>query len=81
MVDSGEMLLGLSDAELTALADGMLVPSAQSRLNDLLSGNGEGRLSPEELLELDSLLARVDQLNILKTRARFTLRQQATGTR
>ncbi|QDU27668.1 hypothetical protein ETAA8_27570 [Anatilimnocola aggregata] len=80
MVDSGEMLKGLSDAELAALADGLLAPSAQTRLNGLLSGNSEGRLSPDELLELDFLLARVDQLNILKTRARFTLRQQATGT-
>lgn len=76
---SGELLTSLSDAELGALADGLLAPSAQSRLDELLRKNAEGRISPVEAQELDLLLARIDQLNILKTRARFTLRRQAAG--
>jgi hypothetical protein len=81
MDDSAELLVGLSQGELTALADGLLAPSAQGRLDDLLERNTEGKLSPSEITELDALLARVDQLNLVKARARWTLRQQAAGTR
>jgi hypothetical protein len=81
MDTASEMLLGLSEGELIALGDGLLVPSAQGRLDELLRRNAEGGISPQETRELDSLLARIDQLNILKTRARFTLRQQAAGAR
>jgi hypothetical protein len=56
-----ELLVGLSYDELEALADSVLAPSAQHRLDDLLE--------------------RVDQLTILKTRARYTLRQQAGAIR
>ena len=76
-----EILVGLTEAELIALGDGLLVPSAQSRLDELLRRNSAGAVSPQEARELDSLLARIDQLNILKTRARYTLRQQAAGAR
>ena len=69
----------MSNAELDALADGLLAPSAQSRLDDLLIRNADGELSTEELRELDSLLYRVDQLTILKTRARYTLQTQKVG--
>lgn len=75
-----ELLVGLSQDELEALADGMLAPVAQSRLDDLLERNAENRLGAVDQLELDRLLARVDQLTILKTRARYTLRQQAGAT-
>ncbi len=81
MDDSAELLVGLSPGELSALADGLLAPSSQGRLDELLRRNAEGQLSPQELTELDSLLARVDQLNIVKARARWTLYQQAAGTR
>jgi hypothetical protein len=37
--------------------------------------NSENQLSNEESETLDKLLAQVDQLNILKTRARYTLNQ------
>lgn len=77
MSGNSELLVGLSPEELDALADSMLVPSAQSRLDDLLKRNAEGLLGDDEQLELDHLLARVDQLTILKTRAKYTLRQQA----
>ena len=71
-----ETLIGLSEGELIALADGLLVPAAQTRLDALLERNAEGRLTAAEESELDVLLAKVDQLNILKTRARYTLRTQ-----
>ena len=80
MTSDSEILVGLSQEELEALADSMLVPSAQSRLDDLLEQNAEGELDANEKLELDRLLARVDQLTILKTRAKFTLHQRAGAT-
>ena len=76
MTNDAELLVGLSDQELDALADSVLAPSAQVRLDELLERNAEQRLSTDEQAELDLLLARVDQLTILKTRARYTLRQQ-----
>jgi len=76
----GELLVGLSQAELQALAESMLAPTTQSRLGELLARNVETQLSPEASAELDRLLAQVDQLNILKTRARYTLHQRETAT-
>lgn len=76
-----ELLIGLSDGELDALADSMLAPSAQARLDELLARNTENQLSAEEQAELDRLLDRVDQLTILKTRAKYTLHQKAAATR
>ncbi len=72
--DDQEMLLTLSQAELEALADGQLVPAAQARLDELLIRNQEGWLFAEDRVDLDRLLAQVDQLTILKTRARYTLK-------
>jgi len=69
------MLTSLSVAELGALAEGLLVPARQARLDDLLANNGEGLLSVQERRELDRLLELVDQLTLLKTRARYTLGQ------
>ena len=75
-----ELLVGLNQAELEALAQSMLAPTTQSRLDQLLAQNAEAQLSPEQSAELDSLLAQVDQLNILKTRARYSLHQLDTKT-
>lgn len=72
-----ELLVGLSDAELEALADSMLSPSAQARLDELLDRNAQGGLPAADQEDLDRLLARVDQLTILKTRARYTLGRKA----
>jgi hypothetical protein len=68
-----EMLTSLSVAELEALADGLLAPARQARLDDLLAKNGEASLLVQERRELDRLLELVDQLTLLKTRARYTL--------
>jgi hypothetical protein len=76
MTRRDEILTGLSEGELVALADGLLVPAAQHQLDTLLAKNAEGQLTASEASELDGLLAKVDQLNVLKTRARYTLRSQ-----
>ena len=70
-----ELLTGLSVEELEALADSLLAPAAQVRLDDLLTRRKEGLVSPDEVAELDRLLRKSDQLTILKTRARYTLSQ------
>ena len=42
MNNDSEVLVGLSDGELEALADSVLAPSAQARLDELLNRNAEG---------------------------------------
>ncbi len=77
-----EILTGLSVDELEALADSLLAPAAQARLEELLARQKDQRLSSDEERQLDRLLQQVDQLTLLKTRARYTLHQQrlaATG--
>ncbi len=68
-----ELLTGLSNDELVALAESALSLDAQSQLHDLLNRNAEEVLSGDDLAILDQLLARVDDLNVLKARARYTL--------
>jgi hypothetical protein len=67
-------LVGLSQAELKALAESKLAPAAQAQLTELLDRNTEGQLNEEELVELNRLLAQSDHLALLKTRARYTLK-------
>jgi hypothetical protein len=74
-----ELLVSLSDAELEALAESSLAPSAQERLNELLGRHGESQLGPQEQAELDRLLEQVDQLTLVKTRARYTLHQKTAS--
>ncbi len=74
-----ELLVGLSDRELEALAESLLAPSAQARLDELLTRNSESQLSAKDNAELDRLLERIDQLTLLKTRARYTLHHQQAG--
>jgi hypothetical protein len=73
-VEDSEILTGLSLDELQALAASMLSPKSQIELNNLLERNAENLLSAEEKSTLDSLLSQIDQLNILKTRAKYTLK-------
>jgi hypothetical protein len=42
--------------------------------------NAESLLCADEVAELDELLAKTDQLTILKTRARYTLKCLEQGT-
>ncbi|AFY33713.1 hypothetical protein [Calothrix sp. PCC 7507] len=67
-------MTGLSVDELLALAESMLSPKAQLELNDLLARNADNIISDEEKAALDRLLAQIDQLNIVKTRAKYTLK-------
>ncbi len=83
MSNDPEVLLGLSNGELEALAEGILAPSIQARLDELIARNREGRLSSDEAAELDRLLTRTDQLTLVRTRTRYTLwhqRAEVTGT-
>ncbi len=70
-----ELLLDMSQSELEALANSRLAPDAQARLDALLKAQQQHPLSQEETEEMDRLLAQIDQLTILKTRARYTLAQ------
>jgi hypothetical protein len=71
-----EILVGLSIPELEALADSFLAPAAQHRMDELLARSKEKQLTSSEELALDGLLGKVDQLTILKARARLTLDQR-----
>jgi hypothetical protein len=70
-----DLLIGLSLEELQALAEGLLAPRVQVQLEALLLKGAEQRLSFDEEAKLDRILLQIDQLNILKTRARHTLSQ------
>ncbi len=76
-LENEELLTNVSPAELQALAAVSLAPDQQTRLSDLLVRNAEVTISPEETVILDQLLAQVDQLNILKARAKYTLQYLA----
>lgn len=71
-----DLLIGLSQSELHALAICALAAEQQKRLDELLERNANSSLSPDETTELDKLLEAIDYLNVLKTRARYTLAQQ-----
>ena len=81
MANDPELLIGLSDGELQALAETKLAISTQARLDQLLVQNVTGSLSTEEEAELDRLLARIDHLNIHQARAKYTLRHQPRSDR
>ena len=78
MDKDSELLTDLSVAELEALAQCTLVPSAHGSLGELLARNREGSLSAVDETELDQLLQQTDQLTLLKTRARYTLSRTPT---
>ena len=75
-VTDPDLLQGFSEAELRAMAGSALAPADQSRLDELLERNAESPLSETERAELDRLVADVDHLTLLKTRARYTLAHQ-----
>ena len=71
-----ELLVGLSEDELQALAYSALAPAEQDRLDDLLARNADGQIPEVDQVALDHLLHNIYQLSILKTRARYTLAHQ-----
>lgn len=70
-----DLLWGMSQPELEALANSRLAPDEQTRLDVLLNEQKQHPLNAQQITELDRLLAQADQLTILKTRARYTLAQ------
>ena len=70
-----DLLVGLTEPELRALADGMLSPGRQERLDKLLALNRDRKLDDAEAAELERLLADIDAMNILKARATLTLKR------
>ena len=60
---------------LHALADLALATKEQARLEQLLEENAEGTLSAAGLDELDSLLRKIDELNVVKARAAVALKK------
>jgi hypothetical protein len=74
-----EYLVGLSNDELQALATCKIALSEQEKLDSLIHKNSLDSLSSDEEQELDELLAKADQLTILKTRARYTLKAMEDG--
>lgn len=74
-----ELLTNLSIDELQALAESMLAPKEQEELERFLVKNKETQLSADENDLLDKMLAKIDRLNIIKTRARYTLNHLEKG--
>ena len=72
-----DLLQGLSDVELAALAESALTPGGQRELQRLQDKQEATALSEDEAEHLDRLIEQVDQLNILKARARYTLHTKA----
>ena len=74
-------LSGLSVEELRALADAVLAPARQRRLQELLEKNREGKLTKVGRAELDELLAESDRVALVKAKATYTpfLQQKVTG--
>lgn len=70
---SQEVSLLVSTEGLEALADMALATKEQARLEQLLAKNAEGLLSKESMEELDTLLKKIDELNLVKARAAVAL--------
>lgn len=68
-----EVSLLVSTEGLHALTDMALATKEQARLDQLLAQNGEGTITAEGLQELDSLLKKIDELNLVKARAAVAL--------
>ena len=70
-----DVLPGLNRSALLALAEGMLAPVRQELLADLLDHNHADALTATKQHELDELLDYLDQMNLIRTRALYTLQK------
>jgi hypothetical protein len=68
------LLVGVSETELRALAKGKLATDEQEWLSSLIQREKAGEFSPEETQELDTILGDLDQLDLLKAKALYTLK-------
>lgn len=66
-------IIGLTYAELRALADAVVAADRQEQLQQLLERNREKILTTEEQETLDNLLTEADQVALLKARALYTI--------
>lgn len=66
-------LSGMNERELEALAEAVVSPERQQRIQALLAVHREGALSAEQEAALDTLLDEVDKVALLKARALYTL--------
>jgi hypothetical protein len=73
-----DLLKDLSISELQTLAQVSLGLDGQAELNHLLEQNRQNHLSQSGQERLDQLLEQIDQLNILKARALYTLQHRST---
>lgn len=71
--DDPDVLHGMSEVELTALAESTLTLGNRQELQSLQDKNEADALSEDEAVRLDHLIEQIDQLNVLKARARYTL--------
>jgi hypothetical protein len=67
------VISGMSESELKALAEAVVSPEHQQRIQALLAVNREGALNAEQETALDTLLDEVDQVALSKARALYTL--------
>ena len=68
-----ELIIGLTDTELRALADAVVTDDRQERLQRLLSHNRARPLTQEEDTTLNDLLDEADQVALLKARALYSI--------
>ena len=78
-IQDPELLANMSQEELVALSEAKLAIDTQDTLNNLLSRNTEEQLSSLEQNQLDYLLNQLDNLNVLKARAKYTLNHLAAS--
>jgi len=67
-------LTGMTKMELEALSKAVVSPDYQQKLQALLRKNRDGALSAAEQLKLDTFLAEIDRVALLKARAQYTLK-------
>ena len=70
---SQEVSLLVSTEGLHGLSDMALATKEQTSFEQLLAKNAEGSLSNESQEELNKLLKRIDELNLVKARAAVAL--------
>jgi hypothetical protein len=61
--------------QLKALANGKLSTDVQGQLSSLIAKEKAGQNSPDDTAVLDQLLSELDQLDMLKARALYTLQK------
>lgn len=69
------LLRDLTLEQLKALAEGKLTTDTQVQLNGLIQTEKADKATAEESATLDKLLHQLDQLNLLKAKAFYTLKK------